>query len=51
VESVRAQRTALIDAVRELLGPTTPETAALHYLVEEVTRPRTDRNRAELGPQ
>jgi geranylgeranyl diphosphate synthase type II len=41
LDSVRAQRAALIEAVRELLGPTTPENVALHHLVEEVTRPRT----------
>jgi geranylgeranyl diphosphate synthase type II len=42
VESVRAQREALLEAVRGLLGAVTPETAALHQLVEEVTRPRTN---------
>jgi len=29
----------IIAAVRELLGPPTPENEALHQLIEEVTRP------------
>jgi geranylgeranyl diphosphate synthase, type II len=37
----RTRREVLIDAVRELLGPSTPETEALHLLVQEVTRPRS----------
>jgi hypothetical protein len=32
-------RQALLDGVRELLGPPTPETDALERLIEEVTRP------------
>jgi geranylgeranyl diphosphate synthase type II len=35
----QAKRTEIIAAVRELLGPPTPESEALHCLVEEVTRP------------
>jgi geranylgeranyl diphosphate synthase type II len=38
-ENAQAMRQALIDGVDELLGPKTPETEALHRLVEEVTRP------------
>ena len=41
LEPTRSRRAVLIDAVRELLGPFTPETEALHLLVQEVTRPRT----------
>ncbi len=40
VDTTRSRRAVLIDAVRELLGPSTPETEALHLLVQEVTRPR-----------
>ena len=36
----RSRRAVLIEAVRELLGPSTAETEALHLLVQEVTRPR-----------
>ena len=32
-------REALLNGIDELLGPMTPETEALHVLVEEVTRP------------
>jgi geranylgeranyl diphosphate synthase type II len=39
VESANALRAALIAGVDELLGAKTPETQALHHLVEEVTRP------------
>lgn len=39
-ESARELREALIEGVRELLGERTPETEALYYTVEEVTRPR-----------
>jgi geranylgeranyl diphosphate synthase type II len=40
-ESTRSRRAVLVDAVRELLGPSTPQSEALHLLVQEVTRPRT----------
>ena len=39
-DATRSRRSVLIDAVREELGPSTPETEALHFLVQEVTRPR-----------
>lgn len=39
VDGCQAKRHEIIDAVRELLGPPTPENEALHHLVEEVTRP------------
>jgi geranylgeranyl diphosphate synthase type II len=40
IDTTRSRRAVLIDAVRELLGPSTAETEALHLLVQEVTRPR-----------
>jgi geranylgeranyl diphosphate synthase type II len=43
VESCQARRTEIIAAVRELLGPPTPENEALHQLIEEVTRPAARR--------
>jgi geranylgeranyl diphosphate synthase type II len=43
VETCQAKRAEIIDAVRELLGPPTPENEALHHLVEEVTRPAARR--------
>jgi geranylgeranyl diphosphate synthase type II len=39
VESCQNKRAEILDAVRALLGPATPENEALHHLVEEVTRP------------
>ena len=44
VDSCQAKRADVIVAVRELLGPPTPENEALHHLVEEVTRPATRRS-------
>jgi geranylgeranyl diphosphate synthase type II len=44
VDSCQAKRADVIAAVRELLGPPTPENEALHHLVEEVTRPATPRS-------
>ncbi len=41
VVAARSRRDALVDGVRELLGPSTPQTEALHLLVREATRPRT----------
>ena len=38
-EEAHAMRKALLDGVRELLGPATPGSEALHLLIEEVTRP------------
>lgn len=38
-DNATALRQALLDGVRELLGPPSPETEAMHRLVEEVTRP------------
>jgi geranylgeranyl diphosphate synthase type II len=40
VETTRTRRDVLIEGVRELLGPSTPQTEALHLLIQEVTRPR-----------
>jgi geranylgeranyl diphosphate synthase, type II len=39
LDGCRQKRNEVIAAVRELLGPPTAETEALHRLVEEVTRP------------
>ena len=39
LEGCQQKRAEVIDAVRELLGPPSAETEALHRLVEEVTRP------------
>lgn len=39
IDGCQAKRAEVIDAVRELLGPPTPESEALHRLVQEVTRP------------
>ncbi|MDB4965112.1 MAG: geranylgeranyl pyrophosphate synthase [Myxococcales bacterium] len=39
MDGCQHKRAEVIDAVRELLGPPTTETEALHRLVEEVTRP------------
>jgi geranylgeranyl diphosphate synthase, type II len=39
IDASRSKRTEIVAAVRELLGPPTPENEALHLLVEEVTRP------------
>ena len=38
-DNARALREALLNGIDELLGPMTPETEALHRLVEEVTKP------------
>ena len=40
LDPTRSRCTALVEAVRELLGPSTPQTEALHILVQQVTRPR-----------
>jgi hypothetical protein len=42
-DNARAMREALLAGIDELLGPMTPETEALHHLVEEVTRPSVRR--------
>jgi geranylgeranyl diphosphate synthase type II len=44
LDGARAKRAEVIDAVRELLGPPSPETEALHRLVEEATRPAIPRS-------
>ena len=41
VAVARSRRDALVVGVRELLGPSTPQTEALHLVVREATRPRT----------
>jgi geranylgeranyl diphosphate synthase type II len=43
IESCQQKRADVIAAVRELLGPPTPENVALHRLIEEVTRPAVRR--------
>ena len=43
LESCQQKRADVIAAVRELLGPPTPENEALHRLIEEVTRPSVRR--------
>jgi len=43
LDSCQQKRADVIAAVRELLGPPTPENQALHLLVEEVTRPAVRR--------
>ena len=43
LDSCQQKRADVIAAVRELLGPPTPENQALHRLVEEVTRPAVRR--------
>jgi geranylgeranyl diphosphate synthase, type II len=45
IDSCQQKRADVIAAVRELLGPPTPENEALHRLVEEVTRPAVRRAR------
>ena len=50
IDSCQQKRADVIAAVRELLGPPTPENEALHRLVEEVTRPVSSPSRLTAAP-